>query len=53
LYYKGPKYQSILEEFRNYLRSEIKYSQTRTQAEVELFEEIREKLFEISREELE
>jgi hypothetical protein len=52
-YYNGPKYKSILDDLKAWLRSELKYSQTRTEKELVVVSEIREKIYELCREEFE
>jgi hypothetical protein len=49
-YYNGPKYLIILDEIKNWIRSELKYNPKLKPLEAKTLEKVREKIFEIEKE---
>lgn len=46
-WYHGPKYQGIIEELRNWIRSEIKYNPKLKESEAEVLVRVRDKMNEL------
>ena len=51
LAYKGIKYSIVIDEFDNWLRSILKYNESKTEAEIAIYQECRDKLHELKRDE--
>lgn len=50
VYYNGPKYLGIIEDLRNWIRSELKYNPKLKPSEAKVLESVRAKIAEIERE---
>lgn len=50
-YYNGPHYRYVVEELRNWIRSELKYNPKLKPLEAKVLEKVREKIAELEKEE--
>jgi hypothetical protein len=50
VYYNGPKYYGVLDELKNWIRSELKYNPKLKPLESKTLEKVREKIFELQKE---